>query len=51
IAEKPGALRVLTHTLNQAWLAASGKGVPLSKGYIKAAFKEVYSNPKLLNWW
>ncbi len=26
IAEKPGALRVLTHTLNQAWLTASGEG-------------------------
>ncbi len=50
IAEKPGALRVLTHTLNHAWLAAKGAGVPLNKDHIKAAFKEAYSNPKLLNW-
>ncbi|ECL1758782.1 AAA family ATPase [Salmonella enterica] len=48
IAEKPGALRVLTHTLNQAWIAANGKGSLLTEKHIKTAFKEVYSNPELL---
>lgn len=42
IAEKPGALRVLTHTLNQAWLTASGEGGPLTEKHIKDAFKAVY---------
>ncbi|ECE6505691.1 transcriptional regulator, partial [Salmonella enterica subsp. salamae] len=48
IAEKPGALRVLTHTLNQAWIAANGEGSLLTEKHIKTAFKEVYSNPELL---
>ncbi|EAM6081068.1 AAA family ATPase [Salmonella enterica subsp. enterica serovar Kedougou] len=48
IAEKPGALRVLTHTLNQAWITASGEGTRLTERHIKAAFKEVYTNPELL---
>lgn len=48
IAEKPGALRVLTHTLNQAWIAANGEGSRLTEKHIKTAFKEVYSNPELL---
>ncbi len=48
IAKKPGALRVLTHTLNQAWIAASGEGSRLTEKHIKTAFKEVYSNPELL---
>ncbi|EBS4105277.1 transcriptional regulator [Salmonella enterica subsp. enterica] len=48
IAEKPGALRVLTHTLNQAWLTASGEGSALTEKHIKAAFKEVYSTPEML---
>ncbi|EEI0027151.1 AAA family ATPase [Salmonella enterica] len=48
IAEKPGALRVLTHTLNQAWIAANGEGSRLTEKHIKNAFKEVYSNPELL---
>ncbi|HEI5044170.1 TPA: AAA family ATPase [Salmonella enterica subsp. enterica serovar Virchow] len=50
IAEKPGALRVLTHTLNYARTMANGAGVSLNKDHIKTAFKEVFSNPKLLNW-
>ncbi|ENT7050206.1 AAA family ATPase, partial [Escherichia coli] len=50
VAEKPGGLRVLTHTLNHAWLAAKGAGTSLNKSHIKAAFKEAYSNPRLLNW-
>ncbi|EOO2356057.1 AAA family ATPase, partial [Escherichia coli] len=49
IAEKPGALRVLTHTLNQAWLTASGEGAALTEKHINAAFKEVYTNPELLS--
>ncbi|EDA0234856.1 AAA family ATPase [Salmonella enterica] len=49
IAEKPGALRVLTHTLNQAWLIASGEGSLMTEKHIKAAFKEVYTNPELLS--
>lgn len=49
IAEKPGALRVLTHTLNQAWIAANGEGSRLTEKHIKTAFKEVYSNPELLS--
>lgn len=48
IAEKPGALRVLTHTLNQAWITASGEGTRLTERHIKTAFKEVYTNPELL---
>ncbi|EBA5980583.1 transcriptional regulator, partial [Salmonella enterica] len=48
IAEKPGALRVLTHTLNQAWITASGEGSGITERHIKAAFKEVYPNPELL---
>lgn len=49
IAKKPGALRVLTHTLNQAWIAANGEGSRLTEKHIKTAFKEVYSNPELLS--
>ena len=49
IAEKPGALRVLTHTLNQAWITASGEGAALTEKHINAAFKEVYTNPELLS--
>ncbi|EBW7037448.1 transcriptional regulator [Salmonella enterica subsp. enterica serovar Bonariensis] len=49
IAEKPGALRVLTHTLKQAWITASGEGSPLTESHIKAAFKEVYSSPETLS--
>ncbi|HHR4051840.1 TPA: AAA family ATPase [Salmonella enterica] len=49
IAEKPGALRVLTHTLNQAWIAANGEGSRMTEKHIKNAFKEVYSNPELLS--
>lgn len=49
IAEKPGALRVLTHTLNQAWLTASGEGAALTEKHINAAFKDVYTNPELLS--
>lgn len=48
IAEKPGALRVLTHTLRQAWITAGGEGSPLTERHIKAAFKEVYSSPELM---
>lgn len=48
IAEKPGALRVLTHTLRQAWITAGGEGSPLTERHIKAAFKEFYSNPELM---
>ncbi|EFA2237917.1 AAA family ATPase [Escherichia coli] len=48
IAEKPGALRVLTHTLNQAWIAASGEGTTLTKKHINTAFKEVYTEPDSL---
>lgn len=42
IAIKPGALRVLSYTLGQAWIIASGSGQEtLTEKYIEAAFKEV----------
>ncbi|WP_048797087.1 MULTISPECIES: AAA family ATPase [Serratia] len=50
IAAKPGALRVLSHTLNQAWLMANGNGQSaLTEQHIKAAFKEVYGNAETLS--
>ncbi|EID8600350.1 transcriptional regulator, partial [Salmonella enterica] len=42
IARKPGALRILTNVLNQAWIAATGERSPLRKKHIKAAYKENY---------
>ncbi|WP_334472041.1 AAA family ATPase [Arsenophonus sp. PmNCSU2021_1] len=49
IAQKAGALRVLSHTLRQAWLMASGDAqAQLGEKYIKAAFREVYTDTDLL---
>lgn len=47
IAEKPGALRVLIHTLTQAQITANGEGSRLTEKHIKAAFKEAYSSQDL----
>lgn len=49
IAQKASALRVLSHTLRQAWLMASGDEHRINWGkYIKAAFREVYTDTDLL---
>ncbi|EEP9437604.1 AAA family ATPase [Salmonella enterica subsp. enterica serovar Reading] len=42
IAKKPGALRILTNVLNQAWIMAAGERSPLRKKHIKAAYKKNY---------
>ncbi|EEM3686309.1 AAA family ATPase [Salmonella enterica] len=43
IAARAGALRVLSHTLRQAWILARGaEADALSESHIRQAFKEVY---------
>ncbi|EBN1942644.1 transcriptional regulator, partial [Salmonella enterica] len=42
IAKRPGALRILTNVLNQAWIMAAGERSPLRKKHIKAAYKKNY---------
>ncbi|VFS55875.1 Mu B transposition protein, C terminal [Leminorella grimontii] len=47
ITSQPGALRILSHTINQAWITAQGMGQgTLSAEHIKATYKSMYGNQK-----
>lgn len=48
IAEKAGALRVLSHTLRLAHIMASAEDAPLSEDYIRAAFKDLNVDTDLI---